>query len=534
MVLVDRLHGSAKRRDPSDRGWSLDFFRAGSLAAGLCAVLVVSVVVPTGVAAAGYDPTTDINSMYNTTAYTGATAWWAAGYTGRGVDVAIIDTGVSPVDGLAAKDKIVYGPDLSLESQAPNLTDLDTNGHGTFMAGLIAGRSNGAQPSTYGTDPKDFLGVAPDARIVSLKVGVADGGADVSQVIAAIDWVVQHRHDNGLNIRVLSLSYGTDSTQSYKVDPLAFAVEQAWNAGIFVVAASGNAGYVAHTGSISDPAYDPTIFAVGASDPVGTFTQSDDVVPEFSSTGNSSRYPDVVAPGTHLVSLRVPGSYIDQMFGDTGIVSNTLFRGSGTSEATAFVAGAAALAIQKYPDIDPRTLKYLFRSSTVTLECSAKAQGQGEVDLRQMLATQPWTKKGALPKASTGTGSLELARGTDHLTRDGVILAGEQDIFGHPFDAAAMAAAEAAGSSWSGGVWNGNTWTGSSWSGSSWSGSSWSGSSWSGSSWSGSSWSGSSWSGNSWSGSSWSGSSWSGNSWSGSSWSGSSWSGSSWSGNSWD
>ena len=78
--------------------------------------------------------------MVNTTAYTGATAWWDAGYTGKGVDVALIDTGVSPVDGLDGAGKVVYGPDLSLESQAPDLRDLDTNGHGTFMAGLIAGK----------------------------------------------------------------------------------------------------------------------------------------------------------------------------------------------------------------------------------------------------------------------------------------------------------------------------------------------------------------------------------------------------------
>ncbi len=77
-----------------------------------------------------------------TTAYTGAKAWWNAGYTGAGVDVAVIDTGVSPVEGLATPGKVVYGPDLSLESQAPNLRNLDTNGHGTFMAGLIAGKDS--------------------------------------------------------------------------------------------------------------------------------------------------------------------------------------------------------------------------------------------------------------------------------------------------------------------------------------------------------------------------------------------------------
>jgi serine protease AprX len=175
--------------------------------------------------ASGYDPSADPYSLQNITAGDGVQAWWKAGDTGQGVGVAMIDTGVSPVAGLNAPGKLTYGPDLSLDSQSPSLQNLDSNGHGTFMAGLIAG--NDGQPGGY-------HGVAPDANLVSLKVGVTDGGADVSQVIAAIDWVVQHRNDNGMNIRVINLSYGTNSTQPYGVDPLAFAVEQAWKAGIVV------------------------------------------------------------------------------------------------------------------------------------------------------------------------------------------------------------------------------------------------------------------------------------------------------------
>jgi serine protease AprX len=467
------------------------------LAAALLLVLCAGLSVGRGRAfSAAYDAATDMNSMYSTTNYTGARAWWDAGYTGAGVDIALIDTGVSPVEGLATPGKIIYGPDLSLESQAPNLTNLDTNGHGTFMAGLIAGHGSTLSAPYASAPAAAYRGMAPDARIVSVKVGVADGGTDVSQVIAAIDWVVQHKNDNGLNIRVINLSYGTDSLQAYQIDPLAYAVEQAWKAGIFVVAATGNAGYAAHTGSLTSPAYDPSIFAVGATDSMGTATLDDDKVAAFSSTGSSSRNPDVVAPGSHLVSLRVPGSYIDRAYGGTGAVTSTLFRGSGTSEAAATVSGAAALAIQKYPAIDPTTLKYLFRSTTRVLSCSGcstSVQGQGEIDLAQMLVTTPFTKKGSAPKASSGTGSLELARGTDHLTNSGVVLSGEQDIFGQAFNSQAMAVLEKRQSSWSGGTWNGSTWSGSSWSGSSWSGSTWSGSTWSGSTWSGSSWSGNCW-----------------------------------------
>src|SRR3954470_12016423 len=217
---------------------------ATTLASMVLAVTGLAVTaVPAG--ADGYDPAADMNSMYNTTSYSGAAAWWDAGYTGAGVDVALIDTGVTPVSGLNGPGKIIYGPDLSLESQAPNLRRLDTNGHGTFMAGLIAGH-DAALSAPYSDAPASaYRGMAPDARIVSVKVGVADGGVDVSQVIAAINWVIQHRNDNGLNIRVLNLSFGTNSLQDYVLDPLAYAAEQAWNKGIVVVAAGGNTGFQA-------------------------------------------------------------------------------------------------------------------------------------------------------------------------------------------------------------------------------------------------------------------------------------------------
>jgi serine protease AprX len=467
----------------------------------------------TGVRAAGYDPAGDVNSMASTTAYSGAQAWWAAGYTGKGVDVALIDSGVAPVEGLNTAGKVVYGPDLSLESQAPNLTNLDTFGHGTFMAGLIAGRDS-ALTAPYEQAPASaYRGMAPDARIVSVKVATADGGTDVSQVIAAIDWVVQHRNDNGLHIRVLNLSYGTNSTQWFGVDPLAYAVEQAWDAGIVVVAAAGNSGYQTKGSSpaLANPAYDKRIIAVGASDSMGTATIVDDTVPDFSAatkTG-SARRPDFVAPGTHLQGLRVPNSYIDMHVSGAALLDDRFMRGSGTSESAAIASGAAALILDKFPQATPDQVKRLFMTGAFALPAAKLAQmGSGELQLEPILsAGLPDYVQTVAP--SRGGGSLEEARGSDHLTRDGVVLKGEQDIFGKAFDSVGMAVLEAAGSSWSGGTWNGSTWTGSSWSGSSWSGSSWSGSSWSGNSWSGSSWSGSSWSGSSWSGSSWSGSSWS-------------------------
>jgi len=194
-----------------DRGvtWGRVVRHPAALILAVLLLLVGNVQSTFAATGSTYDPALDVYSMANTTAILGAQAWWDAGYTGAGVDVAIIDSGVAPVQGLSASGKIIYGPDLSLESQVTNLRNLDSNGHGTFMAGLIAGRDDNAA-APYSANPSSvYLGVAPDARIVSLKVATANGGTDVSQVIAAIDWVVQHKNDNGLNIRVLNLSYGS-------------------------------------------------------------------------------------------------------------------------------------------------------------------------------------------------------------------------------------------------------------------------------------------------------------------------------------
>jgi len=457
-------------------------------------LVIVSIVAGASWGATTYDPGADANSMYATTRNTGAQAWWNAGYTGKGIDVAVIDSGVSPVAGLNTPGKVVYGPDLSLESQASNLRNLDTYGHGTFMAGLIAGRDSSLTGSYASAPAGVYRGMAPDARIVSLKVSTADGGTDVSQVIAAIDWVVQHAHDPGLNILVLNLSYGTNSTQASGTDPLSFAVEQAWKKGIVVVTAAGNTGYQRGNGApgLADPAYNPYVIAAGGSDSMGTASTSDDTVGTYSASSSGCggcKNPDFVAPGSHLQGLRVPNSWLDA-FHSEGRLGDRYFRGSGTSQAAAIVSGAVALVLQRHPDMTPDLVKRFFASNATKLASSdTQAQGAGEIRLGPMLATTPqWSYTGQSWAATTGTGSLEQSRGQDHLTRNGVVLSGERDIFSHSFSSGAMARSEAAASSWSGGNWNGSSWSGSSWSGSSWSGSSWSGSSWSGSSWSDASW----------------------------------------------
>ena len=446
----------------------------------------------------------------------GADAFWEAGYTGQGVDVAIIDSGIAPVAGLDDPAKVVNGPDISFDAPQPGLHHLDLFGHGTHMASIIAGSDlDPGETPTKQDFRTSYVGIAPNARLVNVKVADAQGLADVSQVIAAIDWVVAHQDDptRGLDIRVLGLAFGTDGTQSPALDPLAYAVEQAWNSGIVVVASSGNDGNAV---PVRNPASHPSVIAVGAVDTRGTVATADDQVLAFSNCG-TDRTVDLVAPGKSVLGLRVPGSYVDAHNG-SAVVQDRLFRGSGTSQASAVVAGAVALIIDQRPDITPAEVKALLQESAAPLrKVSAACQGAGLIDMTAAFGT-PTPQVEPTAPLGTGTGTLEAARGTHHVEHDGVILEGETDIFGNDWDG------EASPDFFSGASWSGASWSGASWSGASWSGASWSGASWSGASWSGASWSGASWSGASWSGASWSGASWSGASWSGASWSVTSWS----------
>ena len=447
-----------------------------------------------------------------------ADEFWEEGYYGKGIDIALIDSGVVPIEGLTGSGKIINGPDLSFESQSDDLRYLDTYGHGTHLAGIIAG-----DDGTAG----GFKGIAPAARIVNLKVANYEGAVDVSQVIAAIDWVVQHRNDNGMNIRVINLAYGTDSTQSPKLDPLSFAVEQAWRAGIVVVVAGGNDG---NNSILRNPAFNPRVIAVGASDSNHTAEPDNDHVAAFTNCGSGERYIDVLAPGRSIISLRNPGSSADVNYPEARI-GNRFFLGSGSSQASAVVSGAAALILNKYPKATPDEVKAYLMASGSALETEAKYCSVAHlIDLKDIAAFGGTVKVRSRRTAAfaTGRGTLEGARGSHHVAVDGVVLEGEQDIFGQEFDSDVWAKYAANHMAWDGGDWNGSSWTGTSWSGTSWSGTSWSGTSWSGTSWSGTSWSDYVWGGASWTGTSWSGTSWSGTSWSGTSWSGTSWSGLTW------
>jgi serine protease AprX len=369
---------------------------------------------------------------------------------------------------------------------------------------------------------------------VNVKVGAFDGATDVSQVIGAIGWVVNHAHDGGRNIRVLNLSFGTDGVQDYQLDPLTYAVEVAWRKGIVVVVSAGNTGV--GTPKLNNPAYDPYVIAVGALDPNGTASTSDDFIADFSSRGDAARRPDFMAPGVGIVGLRAPGSFLDSAYPNAR-QGERFFRGNGTSQAAAVVSGLSALLLDKYPWLSPDQVKAAFSATGVPLKTRTGAAldaGAKRVDVKAAAgkATDVMTGKirsaQAWPPAS-GAGSIEASRGSAHLQDGDQVLSGEIDVLGNEWNVRnwlddAWAATAWAGSTWSGSTWAGRTWRGDAWDGRTWTGSTWNGSTWNGSTWNGSTWSGSTWSGSTWNGSTWNGSTWSGSTWSGSTWAGSDWS----------
>jgi serine protease AprX len=274
-----------------------------------------------------------------------ATDVWAQGINGQGIGVAILDSGVSPHDDVnLPASRIVASVDFT-GGTAPG----DPGGHGTHVAGIVAGN---------GTDSaQEREGVAPGANIIDVRVIDSNGNATLSSVVGGIQWVINNRKT--YNIRVMNLSLGAPSNGSYRDDVLASAVEMAWNNGIIVVAAAGNGGPT--PGTIDSPGFDPFIITVGAVDDAGTVVTTDDTVASFSSLGptvDGLHKPDVVAPGRKIVSLRSVGSYLDNLLPDR-ITDNVYFRLSGTSMSAPVVAGSAALMLQKNPGLKPVQVKGL-------------------------------------------------------------------------------------------------------------------------------------------------------------------------------
>jgi serine protease AprX len=278
---------------------------------------------------------------------------WQQGTTGSGVTVAVLDSGVAAdADLVQPANRILASVNFADQRLAS-----DPGGHGTHIAGIIAG--NGSRSGG------EVVGIAPQANIVDVRVLGSIGSGRISSVIRGIEWVIAHRAV--YNIRVINLSFGARANLSYRADPMAAAVEIAWRRGLVVVAASGNGGPVG--GTVVTPGIDPYAITVGATDDRGTLGRGDDLLAWFSAWGraDSNAKPDLVAPGRRIVSIRVPGSALDMLFPERVVVArngSTYFRLTGTSMATAVVSGAAALLLARRPDLSPDQVKALLVSTT--------------------------------------------------------------------------------------------------------------------------------------------------------------------------
>src|SRR5580693_9133832 len=275
---------------------------------------------------------------------TGATRLASAGDTGQGVTVAVVDTGIDDLPDFSGR--LIGGVDLTGGGDPFQ----DSYGHGTFVAGLIAG--DGASSNGQ------YSGEAPGANLVSIKVAGANGLTDLGTIIQGLQWAVDNQAL--YQIKVLNLSLGFQSNESTVVNPLDLAVSAVWNAGITVVASAGNAG--PFNGTILSPGDDPLVITVGALDDMGAATDSTngDEMTDFSSAGPTSPdgwvKPDLVTSGRSVVSLAAPGSTVYDA-NPSARVGSASFVGSGTSFSAAITSGAAALVLADNPGLSPNQLK---------------------------------------------------------------------------------------------------------------------------------------------------------------------------------
>ena len=287
------------------------------------------------------------------------------GYDGQGIGIAVIDSGAAAShDDLAGTSG---GPRIAAFVDFVNGREAayDDYGHGTHVAGIVAGNgfdSNGARS-----------GIAPGTHLVVLKALGADGTGYISDVIAAIDYAVANK--DALNIRIINLSVATGVYESYNTDPLTVAARHAVEAGIVVVAAAGNNGRDpqgrTHHGGVTAPGNAPWVLTVGASSHMGTVDRADDTIASFSSRGPTAidriAKPDVVAPGVGIESLSGPDSTLYStraaylLPGTIATAFLPYLSLSGTSMAAPVVTGTVALMLQANPSLTPNAVKAILQ-----------------------------------------------------------------------------------------------------------------------------------------------------------------------------
>jgi len=349
------------------------------------------------------EPIETVNLLNSYIPAIGADDVWAEGYQGSGVAVAVVDSGIRSnfqgkklsdlKDSDSNRSRVVGSESFSTDST----NDHDEFGHGTHVAGIIGG--NGALSD--GT----YIGVAPRVNLLSVKVSDAYGAGYESDVVAGLQWIYEHENEN--NIRVVNISLNSSVPQSYHTSPLDAAVEILWFNGIVVVVSAGN-NAVDHNGILYPPANDPFVITVGAVDDGGTLDVSDDVLAPFSAfgtTGDGLAKPDLVAPGTNIISLSAGrGARIAREHWDHQ-VGKYYFRMSGTSMASAVTSGAVALLLQAQPDLNPDQVKWRLMHTTESFPVEGAGAGYLNLYNAVHMGSRATANTGQVPSQLLWTGS---------------------------------------------------------------------------------------------------------------------------------
>ena len=342
------------------------------------------------------------------------------GHQGDGIGVAVIDSGISQHSAIGSR--VIAR--VNFASDEPNASG-DPFGHGTHVAGMIGGAGSAAARVTNAYSG----GSAPAVRFIDIRVLGRTGLGYTSDVLAGIDWAIANRARYG--IRVINLSLGHPVAEPAATDPLCIAVERAVKAGIVVVASAGNYGLTPSgapiLGGITSPGNAPAALTVGAIDTNGTADRADDRVAPYSSRG-PTRFdfavkPDVVAPGTRIVSLEANGSYLASTYPQwhvAGTGNNGYFRLSGTSMATGVVSGGVALLLDAQPSLTPSQVKIVLQSGARFIPSAGMiGAGTGSVDFAQSLKI---ADQGLIPTLlSTLQNVLGLSSGASFVDRGTLI-----------------------------------------------------------------------------------------------------------------
>ena len=422
---------------------------------------------------------------------TGAARLASAGDTGQGVTVAVLDTGIDNLPDFSGR--LVGGVDLT----GSNNPFQDGYGHGTFIAGLIAG--DGASSNGQ------YSGEAPGAKLVSIKVAGATGQTDLATLILGLQWAIVHQSMYG--IKVLNISLGFQPTESTVINPLDLAVQAAWNSGITVVVSAGNAG--PFNGTILSPGDDPLVITVGALDDMASPSAGGDEMTNFSSAGPTSPdgwvKPDLVTSGRSVVSLAAPGSTIYDNF-PSARVGSANFVGSGTSFSAAITSGAAALVLADNPGLTPNQVKARLLGTT-----SPGPVGNPFVDGHGALNAYAAATSGSMNFSQSAVGLLPTLPGaTVSLSPTRPVDTWNKNLW----SGMSWSQPPATGWAWNGYAWNATDWTGWAWNGAAWNASAWKGAAWNGDDWTGWAWNDAAWTGSAWNGAAWTGWAWNSSGWS--------------------